>query len=113
MTEKKQEFPKLRTVNKVKPPYPLNEFPHEFPYLLGKEIIYLLATRERPSLEGQDWENIFSKSIKADWKPSNVGLDDVVLKNCTWGAKTILSQKPFSQNTLGFDNSWIEVVERK
>lgn len=89
-----KKSPKLRTVNKSKPPYPLNKFPTEFPYKLGKEIVYLLATRGKPVLEGSEWEEIFATCIGADWKPSNVGLDDVVLGNTAWGAKTVKANKP-------------------
>ncbi len=93
-------YPRLRTVIKVKPPYPLNNFPKNFGYKLGKEIIYLLATKKVQSLEGQEWEQIFAKCIDAEWKPSNVGLDDVVLNNCAWGAKTIYSSNPETQSTV-------------
>jgi len=84
----------LRTVEKVYPPYPLNKFPKEFGYNLGKELIYLLATKGHPSLEGKEWEEIFAICINAKWTPSNVGLDDVVLGNCAWGAKTVKARKP-------------------
>ena len=43
------------------------------------------------SLEGSEWEQIFANCIGANWRPSNVGLDDVVLDNCCWGAKTVYS----------------------
>ena len=32
-----------------------------------------------------------NRCVGADWKPSNVGLDDVVLDNCCWGAKTVFA----------------------
>lgn len=85
--EKQQ--PKLRTVDKTIAPYPLNRFNKDFAYQLGKELIYLLATKGKPTLEGEDWESIFAKCIGAKWKPSNVGLDDVALGNTAWGAKTV------------------------
>jgi hypothetical protein len=81
--------PKLRSVDKSTPPYPLNKFSKEFPYLLGREIVYLLASKGRSVVEGDEWEKIFSICIGAEWKPSNVGLDDVVLGNTAWGAKTV------------------------
>ena len=81
--------PRLRTVDKVKPPYQLNQFPADFGQKLGKEIVYLLATKSTPSLEGSEWEQIFASCIGAEWKPSNVGLDDVILGVCAWGAKTM------------------------
>lgn len=83
--------PKLRTVNKSVAAYPLNQFNLDFPYLLGQEIVYLLASKGRGDLEGSEWEQIFAICIGADWKPSNVGLDDVVIGNTAWGAKTVKS----------------------
>ena len=92
--------PKLRTVNKSVPAFPLNTFPSEFPYKLGKEIIYLLATKGKAILEGSEWENIFALCIDAEWKPSNVGLDDIVKGNTAWGAKTVKSLKPSYQKKV-------------
>ncbi len=92
--------PILRTVTKSEPAFPLNDFPKEFPFKLGKEIIYLLATKGRPELEGSEWEQIFASCIGAEWKPSNVGLDDVVMGNTAWGAKTIKSRNPSTQKTI-------------
>jgi len=90
----------LRTVDKVKPPYPLNHFPSDFGQKLGKEIVYLLATKPAPSLEGSEWERIFAACIGADWKPSNVGLDDVMLGVCAWGAKSVKSLNPSRAKTV-------------
>ncbi len=90
------ESPKLRSVEKYKPPYKLNDFPTSFGESLGKELIYLLSTRGQPRLEGSDWEEIFAKLIGAEWKPSNVGLDDVVLQQTAWGAKTVKNAKPLT-----------------
>jgi hypothetical protein len=90
-----KQVPKLRSVQKYHPEYPLNNFPSGFALKLGKEIVYLLATRSEPRLEGSDWEEIFARCIGAEWAPSNVGLDDVVLKQMAWGAKTVKNAKPF------------------
>jgi hypothetical protein len=92
--------PKLRTVNKAVPAFPVNEFPKNFPFLLGKELIYLLASKGKPELEGPEWENIFANCIGAEWKPSNVGLDDVVSGNTAWGAKTVKAAKPSEQKRI-------------
>lgn len=81
--------PKLRTVSKVSAPYETNQFPPKFIDTFAKNIVYLMATKQTMSLEGNEWEQIFAECIGADWKPSNVGLDDVVLGNCCWGAKTL------------------------
>jgi hypothetical protein len=92
-----KESPKLRTVVKYKPPYPLNKFPKNFAVDLGREVVYLLASRgKRARLEGSDWEEIFARLIGANWKPSNVGLDDIVLEQTAWGAKSVKNRKPSS-----------------
>ena len=88
------ERPRLRTVEKYKPPYPLNKFPKNFAVNLGRELVYLLASRGTARLEGQDWEEIFATLVDAKWKPSNVGLDDIVLQQTAWGAKTVKNKKP-------------------
>jgi hypothetical protein len=90
----KRKGPKLRTVNKALPPFQLNEFPAGFPFKLAKELVYLIASKGKPILEGPEWEAIFATSIGAEWKPSNVGLDDVLLGNTAWGAKTLKEKKP-------------------
>lgn len=92
--------PRLRTVDKSLPPFPLNEFSKDFPFILGKELVYLLASKAKPILEGSEWEAIFATCIGADWRPSNVGLDDVILGNTAWGAKTVKATKPATQKKV-------------
>lgn len=87
--------PRLRGVSKYKPDYPLGRFPTSFAMELGKELIYLLATRNPPTLEGSDWEQIFARCVGAQWMPSNVGLDDVQLHQMAWSAKTVKNKNPF------------------
>jgi len=93
-------IPRLKTVSKVDAPYPMNRFPASFVETLGLEIIIMLATSRNPSLEGPEWERMFAKSIEADWKPSNVGLDDVVKGSFAWGAKTIKCAKPHNISSV-------------
>lgn len=88
------EGPRLRTVEKYKPPYPLNKFSKNFALNLGRELVYLLASRGTARLEGPDWEEIFARLVGAKWKPSNVGLDDIVLQQTAWGAKTVKNRRP-------------------
>ena len=85
--------PKLRTVNKAVPPYQMNQFPASFVERFAEDIVYMLATKPTMSLEGEEWEQVFANCIGAEWKPSNVGLDDVVLDNCCWSAKTVKGNK--------------------
>lgn len=95
-----RKSPKLRTVDKSLPPFALNKFSKEFPFTLGKEIIYLLASKGKAILEGPEWEAIFATCIGAEWKPSNVGLDDVILGNTAWGAKTVKATSPSKQKKV-------------
>lgn len=88
--------PRLRTVNKSKAPYTLNNFPSDFPYNLGRELVYHIASTGKARLSGQGWEEIFATCIGAKWKPSNVGLDDVVLGNTAWGAKSVKKRNPLT-----------------
>ena len=88
--------PKLKNVDKYQPDYPLGKFPNGFAFELGRELIYLLATRQPPTLEGSDWEKIFARCIGAQWTPSNVGLDDVQHRQMAWSAKTVKNKNPFS-----------------
>lgn len=83
--------PRLRTVNKAVPPYPINQFPSTFIERFAEDVVYMLATKTTMSLEGNEWEQVFANCIGAKWRPSNVGLDDVVLDNCCWSAKTVKS----------------------
>jgi hypothetical protein len=93
------EEPRLRNVEKFQPPYRVNEFPPGFAASLGREIVYHLATKSA-SLEGPEWEAMFARIVGADWKPSNVGLDDIVLADCAWGAKTVKHSSPFTANRV-------------
>lgn len=83
--------PRLKTVNKVCPEYPLGKFPSTFINKFCENITYIHLTYKYPDMSGNDWEQIFSDSINADWKPSNIGLDDIVLNQSAWGAKTVQS----------------------
>lgn len=83
--------PRLRTVNKAVPPYPINKFPPQFIETFAADVIYMLATKSSMALEGDEWEQIFAHCVGAQWKPSNVGLDDVIMENCCWSAKTVKS----------------------
>jgi hypothetical protein len=92
--------PKLRTAHKSPPAYPINKFPANFPFIIGKEIVYLLASKGKPNLIGSEWEEIFAKAIGAIWKDSNIGLDDIRLGNTAWGAKTVKSTNPATQKKV-------------
>lgn len=93
--------PKLRTVSGVKEPYPLGKFPKKFEYSVAEQISIAIATG-RTDIAGEEWERIFSKAIGATWKPSNVGLDDILVPeiSAAWGAKSVKNKKPFSAKVV-------------
>lgn len=92
--------PKLRFVSKISSAYPLNDFPTKFSMRLGVELIYHIATNQPPAIEGKVWEKIFADCIDAKWEPSNVGLDDIILQQTAWSAKTVISSDPFTEDRV-------------
>ncbi len=92
--------PRLRHVDKITPPYPLGQFPRGVLLKVAGHIVYMLHTRSSLQIEGEDWESIFADSIGATWKPSNIGLDDVVLGGCCWGAKTVKNTHPVTAKSV-------------
>ena len=92
--------PRLKTVDKAKPPYPMSKFPKAFVETVGLEIVFMMATSRHPALEGPEWERIFAKAIDADWKPSNVGLDDIIQGAFAWGAKTVKASDPHGATSV-------------
>ena len=92
--------PRIRSANKYQPPWQLNKFPEDFALAVGSEIIAHVAVDRTGAIEGQTWERMFATAIGAEWKPSNVGLDDIVLKDCAWGAKTVKASAPFAATSI-------------
>jgi hypothetical protein len=93
--------PKLRGKGGVKEPYPLGEFPNGFIHAVASELSVAMATG-RTEIEGKDWEQIFAKAIAAEWRPSVVGLDDILVPtlSAAWGAKTIKNDNPFTVRSI-------------
>ena len=46
--------PRLRTVNKAVPPYPMNKFPASFIEKFGAEIVYMVATKSTMAIEDDE-----------------------------------------------------------
>lgn len=64
---------------------------------VAKDMLLARLVSGGDFFSGNQFEQSFAKGIHALWKPSNLGLDDVVLGNTCWGAKTVKSSRPFSQ----------------
>ena len=92
--------PRIRQGNPFPPPYPLNQFPEGFAERVGRQVVYLVGTRQAARIAGEDWERIFSLAIDADWQPSNLGLDDISLGDAAWGAKSVQNNAPHSVSRL-------------
>lgn len=92
--------PKLRSAG-AKEPYPLGEFPKEFVRIVAGELSAAIAVG-RLDIEGKDWEQIFAKAINAEWRPSVIGLDDILVPalSAAWGAKTIKNEHPFTAQRI-------------
>lgn len=92
-----RDEPRLRQATKVKPLYPLNEFPNEFAEALAKKI-FVHRAKNGGDLEGKQWEEIFAACIEAEWSPSAIGLDDIRHQpsSTAWGAKTVKARVPTS-----------------
>lgn len=85
---------KIQYVQEHESPYSLNEFPHNFIGDLGREVAYLLASREIQKIEVGDWTEIFARLISGRRKSSSNGLDDVVLERTAWSTKTVNCDNP-------------------
>lgn len=81
--------PRVKKIKTEPPPYALNDFPKDFTKKLAENIVALLACKPKPSISGNEWEQIFARTIGANWKNTNVGLRDVFTEQTCWGAKTV------------------------
>jgi hypothetical protein len=96
----RSDEPKLRNAVKSNPPYALNVLPESAIRFIAKEILARRIAKGNTTFEGAEWEEVFAKAIGASWAPSNVGLDDIVLGNCCWGAKTVKSGSHLSVSSV-------------
>ncbi|MCL1913353.1 MAG: hypothetical protein FWG10_05660 [Eubacteriaceae bacterium] len=89
--------PKLRD-NRGKEPYelyPLGRIPQEVVHRIGKWAVYYFSVG-KSDINGEDWGDIFAKSIEGEHLGSPLGLADVVYEGMAWSAKSIKLEKPHS-----------------
>ncbi|MDF3078866.1 MAG: hypothetical protein K0S09_2755 [Sphingobacteriaceae bacterium] len=82
------------------PAFPLNEFPSYLPYKIAEELVYIMATRGNCDVQGREWEKMFADAIQAKWSYHPAGLDDIILGNTAWGAKSVKQLKPSKVKTV-------------
>lgn len=79
--------------------YPLGEFPESMAVKLSKRFVHLLAGGHS-DISGDDFGGMFAAAIGGIHSPSPLGVTDVTWNSCSWSAKTVKSNSPFSQQSV-------------
>ena len=87
---------KRRKGNEV---YSLGEIPKNVITEIGKWIAYSFAIG-KSDISGEDWGDIFSKSIDGDHLNSPLGLADVVKDGMAWSVKSVKHDHPHKCNKI-------------
>lgn len=93
--------PKLRD-NKGREPfelYPLGQFPDEIIFEIAKWMTYHFAMG-KADISGEDWGDIFARSISGEHLGKPLGLADVVYEEMAWSVKSIKTAKPHSAKKI-------------
>ena len=91
------ERPKLRGKSRARESlYPLGEFPDDVVIGIGRLIVHRLAIGVA-DITGDDFAGIFAGAISGEHRAKPLGITDVTWQNCSWSAKTVKSNKPFTQ----------------
>ena len=79
--------------------YPLGEIPSGIICEVAKWIVYNFAMG-KTDISGEDWGDIFAKSISGKHLSSPIGLADVILDNMAWSVKSVKKNNPLSCNKV-------------
>ncbi|BBB91079.1 MAG TPA: hypothetical protein PKA28_10955 [Methylomusa anaerophila] len=93
--------PRLRD-NKGKEPfelYPLGQIPDNIIYEIGKWMTYHFAVG-KSDITGEDWGDIFAKSIGGEHLGKPLGLADVVFEGMAWSVKSIKQPNPHKATNI-------------
>lgn len=94
------EPPKLRGKSRARESlYPLSEFPNDVVIGIGRLIVHRLAIGVA-DISGDDFAGIFAVAISGEHRAKPLGITDVTWQNCSWSAKTVKSNKPFTQQQV-------------
>jgi len=80
-------------------PYPLGQLPPSLSVEVGKLIVHRLTVGQA-DITGDDFGEIFARSIGGTHRGKPLGIADVVWENCAWSIKTVKSAFPFQQNKV-------------
>lgn len=93
--------PKLRD-NKGKEAfelYPLGHIPNEIIYEIGKWMTYNFAIG-KSDINGEDWGDIFAKSVGGEHLGRPLGLADVIYEGMAWSVKSVKQANPHTVNNI-------------
>ncbi len=93
--------PRLKD-NKGKAPfelYPLGGIPDSVILEIAKWMAYSFAIG-KSDIDGEDWGDIFAKSIGGEHLGSPIGLADVVYEGMAWSVKSIKAENPHRQKNI-------------
>jgi hypothetical protein len=93
--------PKLRD-NQGKEPfelYPLGQIPDSVIVEIAKWMAYSFAVG-KSDIDGEDWGDIFAKSIGGEHLGKPIGLADVVYEGMAWSVKSIKAGSPHTQKNI-------------
>lgn len=88
--------------NKGKGPfelYPLGEIPKELIINISKWITYYYSIG-KSDITGEDWGDIFARSIEGNHLGKPIGLADVVYENMAWSAKSVSAPNPHKKKSI-------------
>ncbi len=93
--------PRLRDNKNEKPfeLYSIGQFPTKLIVDISRWIIYFYAIGTK-DLTGEDWGDIFAKSIDGEHFGKPLGLADVSYEGMAWSAKTVKCQTPFTSRSV-------------
>jgi len=93
--------PKLRDSHKStrKELYPLGDIPAPVVLTVSKWLTYNIVVG-KSDITGDDWGNVFARSIKGSHLASPLGLADVVHEKTAWSVKTVTASKPHTTNGI-------------
>ena len=93
--------PRLRD-NQGKGPfelYPLGQIPDETIFEIAKWMTYHFAVG-KSDINGEDWGDIFAKSIGGEHLGKPLGLADVVFEEMAWSVKSVKISKPHTTRKI-------------